>query len=94
MSAKRHLRPGGADSKPSVPRKRKCPVARAWFVVIEYKLHIDKAALAAQGWLQTVCGMIANPVQIHSALKSSGTSPNFRISLASPNSLVAGSRCG
>jgi hypothetical protein len=33
----------------------------AWFVVIEYKLHIDKAALAAQGWLQTVCGMFCQP---------------------------------
>lgn len=34
---------------------------------------------------------VADPVELHSALSSSGTSPNFRISLASPNSPVAGS---
>src|ERR1700738_59083 len=35
--------------------------------------------------------LVENPIELHSADRSSGTSPNFRISLASPNSPVAGS---
>jgi hypothetical protein len=34
---------------------------------------------------------VANVIGIHSSLRSSGTSPNFRITFASPNSPVAGS---
>jgi len=37
---------------------------------------------------------VANVIEVDSALKSSGTSPNFLITVASLNSLVADHRCG
>jgi hypothetical protein len=35
--------------------------------------------------------LVPDPVDLYGALRSSGTSPNFRITWASPKSLVAGS---
>ena len=44
--------------------------------------HPDLALLRAK-LTAHVSGFVAHPVELHSALRSSGTSPNFRISLAS-----------
>jgi hypothetical protein len=60
---------------------------------VETLQHPDLAFLGAE--LAAHAGdLVAHPIQLrgsHNALRSSGTSPNFRISLASPNSPVAGS---
>jgi hypothetical protein len=51
--------------------------------------HIDRSLLRAS--LSRQPRDLVTVVEVHSSLRSAGTSPNFRITFASPNSPVAGS---